>query len=95
MWALGAATGAVQNRPISDRKLQIADCRRGARRPGAAHGHRWCRKEAGTLQNAELSGGRRGSLGEVSGRFPGSGMGNYSLMFAYVRLCSLFLEKNV
>jgi len=54
-----------------------------------------CRQEAGTLQNAELSGGRRGSLSEVSVRFPGSRMGKYSLMFAYVRLCSLFWEKNV
>ncbi|SRR6266704_123679 len=40
--------------------------------------------------------GRRGSLGEASVRFPGSRMGKYSLMFAYVRLCSLmfaFLGK--
>jgi len=63
MWALGPTTGAVQNRPISDRKLQIADC------------------------------GRYGRLGEVSVRFPGSRMGKYSLMFAYVRLCSLFGRK--
>ena len=28
---------------------------------------------------------RYGSLGEVSVRFPGSRMGKYSLMFAYVR----------
>ena len=84
MWALGPTTGAVQNRPISDRKLQIAGAARGDRVLRTATGA--CRKEEGTMQNEAAV------AAEASARWLSAFLalewGNIrlcSLMFAYVR----------